>query len=77
MTYMYFSPNGWCNRHTALDKADEAMNKIRREMHGPNWYNLDLWGRPVPERQPSPPSNYRGKRFVEGMARSIARGVSI
>lgn len=77
MTYMHFAPNGWHNRRTAEDKMNDAMDAMRKERNGPDWYRLDLWGRPVLKEENTMPSNYLGKPFVEGMARKISKGISL
>lgn len=62
---------------TAIEKAHDAMDKLRKDRYGLDWYRLDLWGRPLHPSEPAGPTNYTGKRFVEGMARTIAKGVRI
>lgn len=62
---------------TAEEKANDAMNARRKEWYGTGWYLLDLWGRPLQEKKTPEPSNYEGKRFVDGMARKISKGVKL
>ena len=60
----------------AMNKLQAALDAKRREMYGENWRLYDWHGQLI-EPIDKAPSNYRGKMFLDKMARKIVKHMGV